>query len=55
MLNQERGRKSKLAICWTLIAVVAAMIVVMHPYSPQRPKRFGIDSVPSCATSMVTL
>ena len=31
MLNQERGHKSKLAIYWTVIALVSAMIVVFQP------------------------
>ena len=31
MLKQERGRKSMLAIYWTVIGFVAAMIVVMTP------------------------
>lgn len=31
MLKQERARKSMLAVYWTIIALVSAMIIVMQP------------------------
>ncbi len=31
MSNQERGRKSKVAIYWTIVGIIAAMIVVIQP------------------------